>query len=808
MLEDLRFSLRALVRTPGFTLTVLFTLGLGIACTTAVFSIVDAILIRPLPYAAADRLVKVSEVLRSDRGEPTVAPVTVPDFIALRERIHGLERLTAIYPAKSVQLSGAEEPTKLEAALVTHDLFPLLGRQALLGRTFVAADERPGAEPVALLGQAFWRQRFGADPGLVGKTLTLDGQPTTVVGVLRDDFHFPSSSSEIWLPLVLHPGDPVKANPWARMLLVVGRLAPGATPAQARQELAGAAAQLARESPEADKDLGLQIEPLKTVIVGDVARPLWLLLGAVACVLLIACVNVVNLFLLRALGRQHDVAVCTALGASAGRVLRQFLIESLVLALASGALGTLLAFWAVRLFVLAAATGLPRLEEVGIDAAALGVALAVSLATAVALATAATLSIYGPNLNQVLRIGARGTGGLKRQRARSALVVAELALAVVLLVGTGLMTNSLIRLFRVDPGFRPRGVMTLKLTVTPALFSGPEPIARFFEQVWQRLAVVPGVVSTGMISELPLSGEDTFWNFVPDGRPLVPGQEPGASLRMVGGDYFRTVGIPLLRGRLLDRHDSLPGAGAAVINRTMARLFWPGEDPLGKRFHLGVVGAQAGHPWVPIVGVVGDVRHRGLGEPAPPEMYLPFSIVDWAPTMVFVARTDGPPAVLAAPARRVILELEPRLPVYAVRTLEDVVSDSLARRRFDLVLMSVFAGAALLLANVGIYGVMAQTVAQQKQSIAIQMALGAERQHVLLRVLRQGMAVVLAGIALGLLVSFGATRVLTSLLYGVTATDPLTFAAVIAVLLLVALVTISLPAHRATRVDPVLCLKE
>ena len=808
MSEDFRFGVRALARTPGFTLTAVLTLGLGIGSTAAVFSIVDAIVIRPLPYADAGRLVRISERLRSERGEASAAPVSVPDFIALRERVHGLERLSAIYPAKSVQLAGGGEPLKVEAALVTHDLFPLLGRGALAGRAFVAADERPGAEPVVLLGQGFWRRRFGSDPGLVGKTLTLDGRPTTVVGILPDDFHFPSSRSEIWMPLVLHPGDPVKANPWARILVVVGRLGPGTTADQASQELAGAAAQLGRESPQADKDLGLEIEPLKKVIVGDVARPLWLLLGAVAGVLLIACLNVVSLFLLRALGRQHDIAVCTALGAGAPRVLRQFLAESLSLALLGGALGSLLAYWAVRLFVLTAAPGIPRLEEVRLGAPALGVALGVSLLTALALASAATLSSYGKDLNHVLRIGARGAGGVRRQRVRAALVVGELTVAVVLLIGTGLMTNSLIRLFRVDPGFRPHGVLTLKLTVTPSAYPGPEPIARFFDQVLQRLAAVPGVASVGMVSELPLAGDDTFWNFIPEGRSLVPGQEPGASYRLVGGDYFQAAGIPLVRGRLPDRRDRQPGAGGAVVNQAMARQFWPGENPIGRRFRLGVLGAEPRHPWMTIAGVVGDVRHHGLGDPAGPEMFLPFSVVDWAPTMVYVIRGGGDPAALTPSLRAAIWQVDPRMPVYAVRTLEDVVSDSLAGRRFNLMLMSVFAAVALLLANLGIYGVMAQSVAQQRQSIAIQMALGASRRDVLLHVVRQGLAVVLAGIGLGVLLAIGTTRVVASLLFGVTATDPLTFAAVAALLLLVALATISLPANRAARIDPMICLKE
>ncbi|HEV3075402.1 MAG TPA: ABC transporter permease [Thermoanaerobaculia bacterium] len=810
--EDLRFSLRALARTPGFTLTAVLTLGLGIGCTAAVFSVVDAIVLRPLPYADAGRLVEISESLRSGRGEPSAAPVSVPDFIALRERVRGVERLSAIYPSKSVQLAGAGEPLKVEAALVTHDLFPLLGRRAMAGRAFVAADERPGAEPVVLLGEGFWRQRCGADPGLVGRALRLDGRPTTVVGILPDDFHFPSSRSEIWLPLVLHPGDPVKANPWARILRVVGRLGPGTTMARARQELAGAAAQLGREIPQADKDLGLAIEPLEKVIVGDVARPLWLLLGAAAGVLLIACLNVVNLFLLRALGRQHDVAVCTALGAGAPRVLGQFLIESLALALLGGALGSLLAWWAVRLFVLTAGPGIPRLEEVRLEVPALGVALAVSLLIALALALAATLSVYGTDLHQLLRIGARGTGGVKRRRVRAALVVGELALAVVLLIGTGLMTNSLIRLFRVDPGFRPHGVLTMKLTVTPAAYPGPGPIARFFDQVLQRLAAVPGVASAGMVSELPLAGDDTFWNFVPEGRPLAPGQEPGASYRLVGGDYFRAVGMPLVRGRLLDGRDRRPGAGAAVVNQAMARRFWPGEDPIGRRFRLGALGAPGAppaHPWMTIAGVVGDVRHHALGDPAGPEMFLPFSLADWAPTMVYVIRGRGDdPAALAASLRAAVWQVDPGMPVYDVRTLDEVVSGSLAGRRFNLVLMSVFAGIALLLANLGIYGVMAQAVAQQRQSIAIQMALGAARQDVLLRVLRQGLAVTLTGLALGLLLALGTTRLVSSLLYGVTATDPLTFAAVAALLVVVALATISLPAHRATRIDPMQCLKE
>ena len=798
-------SVRSLMREKTFALTVVATLAVGIASATAIFSVVNSIVLKPLPYRDPDALVRLFEVKRSaPLDESSRSLLTVSDYMELALRAKSFDQLGAIYEGIGLQLTGAEEPTRVDTAMVTHDLFPLLGRKPLVGRTFLPSDGRPGAEPVVLLNEGFWRRRMGGDRSVVGKPLILNGRPTTVVGVLPDDFRFPSAKVEMWTPLVL---DAARANPWAHVLVVVGRLRPKATLEQARQELRSASIQLEQENPRVNKDLGFDIAPLKKVIVGDTERPLWILLAAVALVLLIVFVNVANLCLLRSLAQQAEVAVRTALGATPRRILRKFITEGILLASVGGVLGILVSYWAVALFVAASPQGIPRLEEVRIDGSALGVGLAISLLASLMLGVIPGISAFGASdLHETLGTSGRRSVGRHQQRARAALVIGEIAIAVTLLVGAGLMANSLLRLLNVDPGFRSKGILTLKLTLPRSSYPSSQKLASFFDQALTRLTAVPGVTDVGMVNFLPLVGERTLWTFLPEGRVIQPGQEPTGSYFLVGGNYFRTVHTPLLQGRAFGSGDHQPGAETVIINQKMAQLFWPKENPLGKRFKLGSVGSW--NPWLTIIGVVGDVRQDGLGQPIEPAILLPFSSESWDNTMTFVVRTSGNPAAVASDVRMAIWGLDRNLPVYQVSTLDDVLSASLAKPRFNLLVISAYSCVALFLALIGIYGIIAHSVVQQRQRIAIQMALGATRGGVLLAILRKGLALVLAGISLGVLFTIGAGRMLESMLYDVTATDPLTLVAVISAFLAVAIFAILVPAHSATRVDPIICLKE
>jgi putative ABC transport system permease protein len=803
MMDELRQSARSLFKSPGFTLVSVGTLALGIASTTAFFSIVSSIVLNQLPYSDPGRLVKVWEVKKNEPVETAHRPASFPNFADWRQRARSFEHLAAVQEDVNFHLTGGDEPYRVEAARVSAELFPLLGLGPVVGRTFSAAEDKPGAEPVVILSYGLWQRRFGSDPRLVGRTVTLNGRQATVIGVMPKDFHFPNRRVEMWAPLGM---DAVNSSRWARFINVYGRLRPGVPLEKAQQEMVGLAAQLEHENPGPDTDMTAELVPLKKEIVGDTERPLWLLLGAVAFVLLIALVNVTNLFLLRILGRERDIAVCTVLGVSQMRIIRQFLTESLLLALLGGAGGLLLATWGVRLFVVISPETIPRLEEVAVSPSAIALTLLVSLATALVLGLTPGLSLRDRHLGEALRVGSRGTEGVARRRLRGLLVVSEIALSVVLLVGAGLMMTSFLRLFRVQTGLRPDRILTLQFTLPPTTYPGGAQEAAFFTRILDRVSQLPGVESAGLINHLPLSGSNTHWSFHVDGQPAEPpGQEPQAGYRIADTGYFRTLGIPLKAGRLFTASDHLAGSSAVLVNETMAQRFWPRGDALGRRLKLGEA-AATDQPWLTVVGIVGDVHHNGLASPVEPELFLPYSPT-WYDPMTLVVRTSGSPLGFVNPIRSAVWELDKNLPLYSVKTMGQVLAESLAKERFNMVLMGTFAAIALLLALVGIYGIMAQSVAQQTQSIAVQIALGATRSNVLRRVLRQGIRLVAVGIACGVMVALALSHLLSSLLFGVTATDPVTFGEVILLFFVVALAAVYLPALRATRVDPMLCLK-
>ena len=802
MLEELRRSLRSLGKSLGFTLVAVSTLALGIGSTTALFSVVNSIVLKPLPYHDPNRLVKILEIKQGEPEATARRPASPPDFGDWQQKSHAFEQLAAVQEDVNVPVTTGDEPYRAAAVRVSSGLFALLGRQPQRGRPFLPSEDRPNAEAVVMLSHAFWQSHFAGDPTLVGKALTIAGKPTTVVGIMPEDFHFPAAKVEMWLPLAM---DFAGASRWARFLSVYGRLRPSISLAQAQQEMTTLASQLARDNPGPDTGMGALVVPLKQEIVGESGRPLWLLFGAVGFVLLIALVNVTNLFLLRTLGRQREIAVCAAFGASRVRILRQFLGESMLLAVLGSGLGLLLATAGVRLFLALSPEGVPRLAEVAVDPAALALTVALCIATGLVLGLAPGISAYGPSLSEVLRIGSRGTEGVHRRRLRSVLVAGEIALSVVLLIGACLMMVSFVRLFRVSPGFRPEKVLTLQFTLPRSSYPEGAQKAAFFGRVLERVAAVPGVTSAGLINNLPLSGSNTHWNFHLEGQHVEQGKEPQAGYRIVDEGYFRTLRIPLVAGRPFRLADHQKGSAVVLVNDTLARRYWPRGDALGKRLRLGDEGSTD-QPWLTVVGVVGDVRHAGLATPVEPELFVPYS-PDWWDPMTLVVRTGGDPAQAAGGVRAAIWDLDRTLPLYNVRTMEEVLAGSLAKARLNLILMAAFAVAAFVLAIVGIYGIMAQSVDLQAQTIAVHMALGADRPTVLRGVLRQGFVLSASGVAAGIAVALALGRTLESLLYGISASDPAAIAGVAAIFLVIALAAVLVPALRATRIDPMVCLK-
>jgi putative ABC transport system permease protein len=791
-----------LFRNPSFTVVAVATLALGIASTTVVFSIVDSIILHPLPYGHPDRLVKVWEIQRGGPGESAQRPASFPNVADWQRRSRSFESLAAVQEDVGAHLTGRGEPQRLSAARVSHQLFSVLGTQPMLGRSFLPEEDRPGAEPVVIFSFGAWRRLFGADRNLVGRTVTLNGVQRTVVGIMPESFGFPHPDVDLWMPLAMDPA----GNRWARFLGAYGCLRPGVSLEQAQREMQGLAAQLEQENPGPNTGMAVSLVPLQREIIGDTDRPLFILLGAVGFVLLIALVNVTNLFLLRALSRRRELAVCTAFGASRPRILQQFLTESLLLALMGGAIGLLLAKWALRLFVSFSPPNIPRLDEVGLHLPGVALTLAVCLAAALIFGLLPGISAYAPSLTESLRVGTRGSEGRGGRRLRNLLVVGEISLSIVLLVGAGLMTASFLQLLRVDPGFRTQRVLTLRFTLPNSTYPDGQSKASFFARVLERVAAVPGVQSTGLINHLPLSGANTLWSFqTEDHPPSRPGEEPTAGYRIADAGYFRTLGIPLVAGRLFTAADHQKGSNALIINDSLARQLWPDRSPLGRRVRLG--NAKSEEPWLTVVGVVVAVRHDGLRVSPGPEFFLPYS-PDASDPMTLVVGAGANPLAIAGEVRKAIWELDRNLPLYAVKSLEQVLADSLSRERFNLALLGSFATIAVFLALVGLYALMAQAVVQQKQSIAVHLALGARRIDILRDVLRQGMVLVAVGVGVGMLVSLWLGRLLSSQLFEVVATDPMTLGTVVFLFIAVALAALGVPALRATQVDPMACLKE
>ncbi len=798
--QDLRYGARMLLKQPGFTLIAIITLALGIGANTAIFSIVNAALLRPLPYDRPEELVAVF----ASTGGAAREYVSWPDLLDWRAQNQSFAQLAAFVP-QSVNLTGRTgsqiEPGRVIGGFVSADFFPMLGVAAAQGRAFLPGEDLTGAPPVAVVSHEIWRDQFGADPQLLGQTLTLNNQLFTVVGVLPEGFRAPYSEVEIWLPIQHYPNFSLDRK--TASAGVFGRLKSGVTMRQAQTEMSTIAARLAQQYPATNQNRGINLVGLQSLLVEQLKPALLVLFGAVGFVLLIACANVANLLLCRAVGRSRELALRAALGASRTRLLRQLLTESLLLALTSGALGLLLGLWEMESLATNSAANLPALFAVKLDRTVFSFTLGAALLTGVLFGLVPALRFSRPDLNEVLKEGGRAAGtSPARNRLRSLFVVAQVALSLVLLVGAGLMVRSFVNLLSVAPGFDAHNVLTLEYRVPRNKYPDPQQQWRFHEQVVARMQQLPGVEAAAAVMAIPHGGNAGSSQFTLPERATPPsGQEPRAQTNRIDPHYFRTMKIPVLQGRVFTAQDQAQTPPVVVINQTMARQYWPSGAAVGRQVHLLTPDVTA-----TIIGVVGDVRHLSLDEPAQPQIYLAYAQQPHIfASLVVRTRTDAND--FANAVRAAIWSVDAEQPVWKVRTLDWLLQRSLSGQRFLLQLIGGLAALALVLAAVGIYGVIAYAVSQQTHEIGIRLALGAQAADILKLVVRQGAALTLAGVALGLLASLGLTRWLRGIVFGVSVIDPLTFVGVAVLLTLVALLACWLPARRATKVDPMIALR-
>jgi len=799
--KDIRFGLRTLVRNPATTLLAMLTLALGIGANSAIFSVVNRVLLDPLPYPQPDELVMLVESAPA-LGFPRFS-VSPPNFDDFRRQNRSFEHLCA-YGRERFNLTGREQPEVILGASVSPDFFQMLHVDPSPGRGFRQEEGRPGQARVAVLSHGLWQRLFGADPKIAGRPVTLNGESYTVVGVAPRGFELPRRT-EIWVPLAL---DLANENRGGHYLGAIGRLKRGVSLEKAETEMIGIAARLEKQYPDSNSKWTVDLIPMKEIVVEDIRPVLMILLVAVAFVLLIACANVANLLLARVASRERELAVRAALGASRARLVRQMLVETALLFVAGGLLGLLLAHWGVKALVALDPEGIPRAREIGVDGRVLAFTFLVSLATGVLFGLVPALSATGRRLYEALKEGGRAmAGGVHGRLVRNLLVGFEVAVALVLLVCAGLLIQSFARLSGVDPGFKPQGVLTARISIPEFKYPDEERQALFYGRLLERLAAIPGVEGAASIYPLPLGGSNMILTFVVEGRPVPPPSEaPNTHVRMVSSDYFRVMGIPVVQGRAFEPRDRTGAEEVVIVNQTLAARIWPGQNPLGKRFTFGDPEDPEDPGWRTVVGVVGDVRHDTLDQEKASEAYWPQAQGPSTDTAL-VLRTSGDPVQLAGPLRAAVRELDRDLPLERIEPMEEVVSKALAQSRFKTLLLGLFAALALGLAAVGVYGVVSYSVAQRTHEMGIRLALGARPGQVQRMVLLQGMRVVLISSAVGIAAALFATRFLRGQVYGVSATDPATFAIVPLVLLAVALLANWVPALRATRVDPLEALR-
>ena len=800
LIQDLRYGIRTLLKNPGFAAVAAITLAVGIGANTAIFSVVNATLLRPLPYAEPDRLSFVT-IDRLEQGRRFT--VSKADFLILKEQMQGFEKLAAITTDR-LNLTGVSEPERVSAMSVTADFFSILGVPPLLGRGFAAGEDRPGTPPVAVVSHSLWQRHLSGDPGAIGRAITLNDQTYTVVGVMPPDFTF-LRACDVWPILQLTP--PTKRPPFFYRL--VGRLKPGVGEPQLRAELAAMHDRVEAAWPDPQKSgWAFEAEPLKEYITGG-ARPALLVLSvAVGFVLLIATANVANLLLSRAATREREIAVCAALGAPRRRLVRQLLTESLILAGLGGGLGLVLALWGIDLLSALEPGTLPRVSEVRIDRGVLVFTSLLSLASGVLFGLAPALQISRTRVNATLKEGGRAATETRgRKRLRGLLVIGQIALALMLLVAAGLMVKSFIRLQHVDPGFDPEGLLTVQLSLSQARYPDAPQQAAFYRRLVERARSLPGVRAASMSDSIPPDRLEILELFEVEGQPVPIGQSlPMAEEVLIGTDYFRTLGIPLLQGRPPAPQDNADAPPVAWINETIARRFFPHGDAVGKHIHAGGFGPE--DPWITVAGVARDVKYNGLMADRAPTIYVPYEQQAFAAGDMHLAlRSSTDPASLVAAVRREVQALDAGLPLANVQMGEQLLAAAVGRPRFQTLLIGIFALVALLLAAVGIYGVISYSAAQRTHEIGLRMALGARSRDVIRLVVGQGMGLALAGTGLGVIGALALTWLMKGLLFGVSATDPLTFTLIAMLLAAVAFLACYLPARRATRVDPMIALR-
>jgi predicted permease len=803
--QDLRFALRQIAKKPGFSAIVVLTMALGIGANAAIFSVLNAVLLRPLPYSHPEQLVKVWSRFTGIGLPNDQNAVSAPEFRDYQQLNHSFSEM-AIIGSGTFNLGVKGSPQRVVGAAVSPNLFGMLGEHALIGRTFLPEEGQPGRDHEALLSYGIWQRVFGGNRNIVGSDIDIDGVPYAVVGVMPAAFDYPADT-EVWGPMAFTPDDLSENSRGNHGFEVLGRIKPGLSMAQVQADMDRVAKTMIEQHasyPYSKFDFGVILHPLLTEMVGDVRPVLLVVMAAVGLVLLIACANVANLLLTRSTERQQEMETRMALGASGGRLARQLLTESVALAFAGGAVGLAITPVILRGLMALAAKSLPRTVHTGVDARVLGLTLVISVATGILFGLAPALQMGRKRHFDAIKSG-RNTEGRRPKRLRSGLVVAETALSLLLVAGAGLLLRSFAEILKVDPGFKPEGVLTVRVALPDAIYSKPEQVRGFYDTLLSRVQGLPGVEAAGAVSNLPLSGQNSSGTITIDSQSVPPEKTtPEADGRIVSADYFKAMGISLVRGRYFDTRDAATAPLVAIVDESLAQTYWPNQDPIGKRVHGG--GRKSTAPWMTVVGVVEHVRNRTLEARSRVEVYQP---EDQNPSsgMTLAIRTTGNPMALAPTVGREVSAIDPTLPVYHIRTMTEVMGDSLQRRRLALELLAIFAGLALLLAGIGIYGVMSYAVAQRQVEIGVRMALGANRGQVLGMMVKNGMGTIAIGLGAGLVLALGLTRLMKEMLFDVRAWDPLALGGAAVLLMLAALAAILIPARRATKVEPMRALR-
>ncbi|HSQ30894.1 MAG TPA: ABC transporter permease [Gemmatimonadaceae bacterium] len=809
-INDIRYAARKLLRAPGFTFIAVATLALAIGATTAVFSIVNGVLLKPLPFRDPDGVVKVGTTGKDGK----LVHMSAPDFVDYRDQTHSFVGMAQVWDRNSANLSVAgAEPVRLNSAAVGARFFELLGLRMPLGRGFLTGEDAIGARHVVVLSDHLWRSTFSADPNVVGRSVSLNGEDYTIVGVAPASLTYPSKP-DVWVPFVFETWMTAPDNRGAHFISAIARIRPGMSLEAAKRDIAAIGERLRKEYPRSNANFGATIETLQTSLVGDVKPLLWTMFGAVVFVLLIACANVANLLLVRAAGRETEMAVRTALGAGRRRIVQQLVTESVLLALVGAALGAALAAWAVDAVVAFGPRGLPRIDDIVVDSRVLGFSVLLAMVTGVAFGLVPALHAARGEIGQLLKEGVRGTSSRRATRGtRSVLVVGEMALALVLLVGSGLLIRSFANLLRVNPGFRPEQVVSFDVSLPSVKYPHDREIRAFAASVRERLSALPGTRAVAVAFARPMEQQTMRTAFDIEGRPPAPmDNRLLTDVRPASANFFSTIGIPVVRGRVFaSAEENFGPPPVLVVSQAFAKKYFPNEDPIGKRIKLGVAHdtAAEGTQVVSrgeIVGVVGDVRQKGLADEIYPAVYLgwgTFPINDIA----LLVRSDADVGMISAAIREQVHAVDPTMPVYDVHTMTDAVSESVAQPRFYTTLLTAFGALALLLAVLGIYGVISYSVSQRTRELGIRIALGASHDRVLRLVLGQGLTLTVTGVIIGLIGAFWLTRLLSALLFGIQPTDAITFGGVAVVMLGVASLASYLPARRAARVDPVIAMR-